>query len=70
MLHVVKGRIFRILRGGVKVNAEWIYIYFIDWTALFAAQKSTLWVDINLLTPELNPSTQRCLTSFTGDLAY
>jgi hypothetical protein len=25
--------------------------------------------DINTLTPELNPSAQRCLMSFTGDFA-
>jgi Zn-dependent M28 family amino/carboxypeptidase len=42
-LYVVKRRKFRILRSGVKVNAEWIYIYSIDWTALFAAQNPRAW---------------------------
>jgi hypothetical protein len=40
ILHMVKRRKFHVFRSGVNVNTEWIYIYFLEWTALFAAQKS------------------------------
>jgi len=35
----MRRRKFHIFKGDVNVNTDWIYIYFLDWIALYAAQK-------------------------------